>query len=316
MVRFDYLIKGLDAMSRAHRVNTMAGHLGAALVAGYLIAEQHPQLDDRVYAGIEGELDRIIHGESVFSPREGSPITVDDMFEPHGEEVTKAELVEDIAEALARNIDEPHESGHNAIFAAIAIRALKDHPTLAVPPVVHGICRLIAGFDNTKPGSGFYGRLRGRIDGRAVPLPKDDAFPPYAGLSAMAEVVVEELNRTAGERRDGFGGIWHIVNHAAALAELAAYGYADLATKGLPSHHRHMRLFRTLPNVADEFGDETPAMYDPRTPEFWDGRQEIRRDRARLTHRIKTLYGFDALVHLVADEDRRRIANERLLYLM
>jgi hypothetical protein len=316
MVRFDYLIKGLNAMSRAHRVNTMAGHLGAALVAGYFISEQHPKLDDKVYAGIEGELDRIIRGESVFSPRKDSSITVDDMFKPHTEEEAKTELVDNIAEALARNIDELHESGHNVIFASIAIRAFKDHPDLATSAVVNGIYRLITDFNGTKPGSGYYGKQRGRIDGRAIPLSKDNTFPPYAGLSAMAEVVIEELIQTAGERRDGFGGMWHVINHAAALAELAAYGYPELATKGLPAHHQHMRLFRTLPNVSDEFGDETPTKYDPHTLEFWGAQQKIRRDRAHLTHRIKTLYGFDALIPLVADENKRKQANEKFMYLM
>ena len=82
MLHLDYLAKGLNAMSRAHRVNTMAGHLGAAVVAGYFIGEQHPNLDDKVYAGIEAELDRIIHGESVFSPTKDAPIAVAEMFKP------------------------------------------------------------------------------------------------------------------------------------------------------------------------------------------------------------------------------------------
>ena len=86
MVDLDYLEKGLNAMSRAHHVNTMAGHLGAAVVAGYFIAEQHPNLDDKVYAGIESELNRIIRGESVFSPRKDASITVAEMFTPFAKE--------------------------------------------------------------------------------------------------------------------------------------------------------------------------------------------------------------------------------------
>lgn len=315
MVDFDYLVKGLNALSRAHRVNTMAGHLGAAVVAGYFIAEQHPALDEKVYVGIEGELDRLIRGESVFSPKTNAPITVADMFAPHPKEPPKAELVDAIAEALSRNIGRTRESGHNVIFAAIAIRALKDHPDLATPSVAEGIGRLIAGFNDSKPGSGYYGKQRGRIDGNKVTLPEEDAFPPYASLSVMAEVVLDELIRSAGERRDGFGGLWHVINHAAALAELAAYGYRELATQGLPAHHQHMRLFRTVPNVAEELGQETPAEHDPRTAAFWTS-GPIRRDRARLDHRIKTLYGFDAIVELVEDETKRQQANEKLRYLM
>ena len=33
-----------------------------------------------------------------------------------------------LAEVLSHNLDQPRESGHNVIFASIAIRALKGHP--------------------------------------------------------------------------------------------------------------------------------------------------------------------------------------------
>ncbi|OYW24819.1 MAG: hypothetical protein B7Z55_01075 [Planctomycetales bacterium 12-60-4] len=315
MVDFDYLIKGIHALSRAHRVNTMAGHLGAAVVAGYFIAEQHPDLDPRVYAGIEGELDRIIRGESVFSPRQNASINVTEMFAPFPAEPARPNLIDGIAAALEQNIGETRESGHNVIFAAIAVRALKDHPDLATPAVTDGIRRLIAGFNGVKPGSGYYGKDRGRIDGRKVPLPEDKTFPPYADLPTMARVVANELIQHAPERRDGFGGLWHVINHGAALAELARHGYGELATKGLPAHHQHVQLWKTVPNVAEELGPETPTPHDPRTSEFWDT-DTIRRDRARLDHRIKTLYGFDALVELLEDQPIREQANNKLRYLM
>ncbi len=315
MVNFDYLAKGLCAMSRAHHVNTMAGHLGAAVVAGYFIAEQHPDLDARVYQGIEAELDRIIRGESVFSPSKNAAISVAEMFEPFAKEQPKENLIDGIADALADNIDQTRQSGHNAIFASIAIRALKDHPELATPSVIEGIRKLTVGFNGATPGSGYYGKQKGRIDGRKVPLPKDDAFPPYADLQAMASAVLDELIQHALERRQGFGGLVHLINHAAALAELARYGYRELATRGLAAHHQHMLLWKTLPNVTDELGPLTPTEHDPRTAAFWQS-GNIRRDSARLDHRIKTLYGFDALVELVEDKARRKQGNLKLRYFM
>ena len=47
-------------MARAHRVNGMTGHLGAALVAGYCFAREHDALGSDVASGIEGELERVI----------------------------------------------------------------------------------------------------------------------------------------------------------------------------------------------------------------------------------------------------------------
>jgi len=315
MIDSGYLAAGLNAMARAYRVNPMAGHLGAAVVAGCFIAEQHPDLDAEVCRGIQGELDRIVRGESVFSPKENAAIRAPQMFEPFAEETTDGSLIAGIADALDANIEETRESGHNVIFASIAIRALRERPDLTTPSVVEGICKLIAGFNGASPGSGYYGKEEGRRNGRDVSVPKDDSFPPYVDLAGMANAVVDELVRHAPERREGFGGLWHIINHGAALAELARHGHAGLAVKGLPSHHHHVQLWRTLPNVADELGPETPAPHDPRTAAFWRS-GSIRRERAHLTHRIKTLYGFDALMELVDDESKRRQGNDSLRYLM
>ena len=315
MVSLDYLAQGLNAMSRAHRVNKMAGHLGAAVVAGHFIREQHPNLDDRVYAGIEADLDRIIRGESVFSPGKDALISVAEMFRPFAKEQPEESRIDGIAQSLAQNIDQTRESGHNVIFAAIAIRALKNHPDLATPSVTNGIQKLIAGFNDSRPGSGYYGKQRGRIDGREVSLPEDDTLPLYASSQEMADVVLDELIQHAAERRDGFGGLWHVINHAAGLVELAACGYRELAARGLAAHRQHMRLLETVPNVAGELGAETPTEHDPRTPAFWNA-DDIRRDRARLDHRIKTLYGFDTLIGLIEDKPKRCQAKAALRYLM
>ena len=60
MVDFEYLHRGLCGLANAHRANAMAGHLGAAVVAGYFFGEDHPNLDPRVVTAVEQQLDRII----------------------------------------------------------------------------------------------------------------------------------------------------------------------------------------------------------------------------------------------------------------
>ncbi|MEZ6128476.1 MAG: hypothetical protein R3C59_07320 [Planctomycetaceae bacterium] len=315
MIAFEYLSKGLFALARAHQVNAMSGHLGAAVVAGYFIGERHPNLDDKVYQGIEAELERIIRGESVFSPRQGAALSASAMFEPFPNETPRENLIDGIAEALARNIGRARESGHNVIFASIAIRALKDHPDLATPSLVDGIRKLMALFNNASAGSGYYGKEKGRINGRQVTLSSDDGIPPFPDLEAMANTVVDDLIQHAAQHREGFGGLWHIINHAAALAELSQQGYRDLAIKGLAGFHEHYRLFHTVPDISEEKGAETPTENSPFTADFWSP-EKIRRERAHLTHRIKTMYGFDELTELVESETRRTQGADRLRYLM
>ncbi len=87
----------------------------------------------------------------------------------------------------------------------------------------------IVGFDGESPGSGYYGKQEGRINGNKLSLPNDDEFPPQAKLKAMANAVLDDLIQHASESQVGFGGFVHVINHTAALAELAQYGYRDLS---------------------------------------------------------------------------------------
>ena len=315
MIHPDYLTQGLQALARAHQVNPMCGHLGAALVAATFIPEEAPELPDGVWRGMEGQLDQILEGKSVFSPRDNSPIGVRELFAPFAAESPHIDLVPGIADALRGNIDRPRQSGHNVIFASIAIRAFTEHPVWATPSLVDGTRKLIAAFDGAHPGSGYYGKETGRINGNEVQLPDDESFPPYDNLETMAHVVVQELIQHGHEVRSGYGGLWHVINHAAALVELDRYGYGELAVQGLPAHHTHVRLWRALPDLTDERGHETPSKHDPRAAAFWAPTQLVN-ERAHLTHRVKTLYGFLVLMRLITDETIRANGWQALRCLM
>ena len=310
-----YIEKGLSGLSRAHLVNPMTGHLGAALVAGYLFSQDHRELDGGVHAGMEKELDRILSGESAFDPGAGAPVATSDLFAPYPDEDAREDQIDGIAQVLSGNIGRTRSSGHNVIFASMSIRALKEYPQYATPSIIDGIRRLIGGFNQASAGSGYYGREKGRIDGDQVVLQDDPRFSPFSSSEHMIDVVLDELLETAPERKQGFGGLWHIINHAAALIDLSEYGYPNLAQRGLEAHHRHVRLWRSLPNVEDELGTEDPSEHDPCTAVYWAS-CTLRRDRARLTHRIKTLYGFYRLVDLVDDPTKVQQAGASLRYLM
>ncbi len=316
MTDFKYLYLGLCGLARAHQANPMAGHLGAAVVAGYFFGEDNPDLDDKVYTAVEKELDRIIQGEeSLWYDQKKAGITVPELFEPFPDEPPQEKHITTIAKALATNIDKTRQSGHNVIFSAIALRALHDHPIYATPSIIEGIRKLVEGFDGAVPGRGYYGRQRGWIVGDKVNLPVDNDFPPYKSQQSMVEVVVDELIRLASVRRQGFGGLVHIINHAAALTELSLFSYRDLARRGLAAHHQHVRLWRSLPDVEGELGPLRRAERDPRNPEYWSS-ETPSQSSARLTHRIKTMYGFFTLLRLTKDPATRKQAEEKFLYLM
>ncbi len=316
MIQPTYLYSGLCALARAHCAGSMAGHLGAAVVAGYFVGEEQPMLDRQVYAGVAAQLDQIISGEeSIWYNQEKIGMPVPALFTPFPEEEPAPQQIPTIADALAVNIGQTRQSGHNVIFASIAIRALTDHPKYATPAIIDGICQLIASFDSAVPGRGYWGKEKGWISGDLVQLNEESALPPYDSLPAMANVVIDHLIDKGAEQRRGFGGLVHVTNHAAAITELSTYGFSELAHSGLPAHHHHLRLWRALPELSAELGTLVRSHHDPRTPAYWTD-QSTSQFSAELTHRIKTLYGFFTLLRLIDDPEKRAQATEQYLYLM
>ncbi len=315
MIDFDYLYKGVCGIANAHQAGTMAGHLGAAVTAGYFFGEDQSDLPDEVFTGVQGELERVIGGEeAIWFNAKKAGVTPTELFEPFPKEKPSEELIKSIADALEKNVGQTRQSGHNVIFASIALRGLHDHPEFATPQIVTGIRKLIEGFNNAHPGRGYYGKKTGWLTGNQVELKPDDKFPAYQSLQQMVDVTIAELIATASVRKQGFGGLWHIVNHAAGITELDRFGYKQVAERGLPAHHQHIRLWRSLPDVKAELGATIKADHDPRQPAYWEGM--LKRDEARLTHRIKTLYGFYTLMRFIEDKATRKKAENAFLYLM
>jgi hypothetical protein len=296
----------------------MAGHLGASLIAGYFVGEQRPNLDRDVYRGIEDDLKRVVSGESVFGKKMSKKSSLSDpeLFEPFPQQKPDAALIDGIAESLERGIDKPRQSGHNVIFGSLAIRALKKHPEFATPAIVDGIVKLMSLFSNETPGSGYYGKEKGRIQGDKIVLPDEDGTPAYDDIDGMALAVFNEmLDLKPNVYRNGYGSLVHIINHAAAIADLAEAGYVELVPRAIASHHQHLRLWRNLPNVADEEGKMQVSRFTPHMAEYWNS-GNIPYDRALLTHRVKTMFGFDELAAAVDREAQEMAAYDKLRYMM
>ena len=67
-------------------------------------------------------------------------------------------------------------------------------------------------------------RSPGWKNGNQAPLADEATTPAYKSLGDMANVMIGQLIATASEHRRGFGGLFHLINHAAALTELTARG--------------------------------------------------------------------------------------------
>lgn len=315
MIPFDYFRVGLTGLANAHRAGTMAGHLGAAVLAGFFLGEDHPNFPAEVFTGLQRELDRIVAGEEGiwFDPQRAG-ISAQQLFSLSLVTASDPEPIDGIAAALSDNIDALHESGHNVIFASIGLRALHRHAEFAADDVVSGIRRLIAAFHGTYGGRGYFGKSVGWRNAEDVDLGGALSKHRFSEISSMVDTTLKVHVETAHLRKQGFGGLWHVINHAAAIVELNRLGYTELAQRALASQHRHLLLWDALPDVESELGPVIPAMHDPREPAYWD--ETLKRDDARLTHRVKTLFGFLTLVEQSGDTALVERATHALRYLM
>ncbi len=313
MVDFSYMQSGLAGLSRAHRGGGMAGHLGGALLAGYFFSELKSDLDPGVYLGIERDLERVMRGEEDFwfDPKKKG-ITIPELFEPlpKGGTVSKT-AKKDVAEALRQSIAKTRQSGHNVIFGSLAIRALDSHPELATDGVADGLIKLLATFTTVGPGKGYRGVVEGWKQGDFA----GDGAHGYDSIDAMAEATLDYLIAHAHEHRQGFGGPFHLIDHAAGLIDLSQCGIHDLAEEGLPAHRQHLRLLEQLPVLDEELGALKKSDKTPFDPAYW-AKRKSEQWSADLTHRIKVLYGYEIVKAAVDNEEKCRAADLVFPYLM
>jgi hypothetical protein len=197
VVGHEYLAAGLAAFSRP--TDWSAGHHGAALIAGYYFCRENA-IDERTAQSVRRNLDEYVAGlPDAFPARPDGPTVETDR----------------IAETLRESVALYRAGGHDAIYAATALKALRDAPEMAVAPVVDGVCALLRD---------FVGRFPGR--------PGCDGYRDDADLA----------RRTCDTilRRGPFRGSGHVVTHADALLTLSECGYPDLARLGYAAHERHV----------------------------------------------------------------------------
>ncbi|MDB4416231.1 hypothetical protein N9270_05850, partial [Akkermansiaceae bacterium] len=80
-------------------------------------------------------------------------------------------------------------------------------------------------------------------------------------------------------------------------------------------HRKHFRLWRNLPNVAEEKGPMKVSRFTPHTAEYWTT-GNVPYDRALLTHRVKTMFGFDELATVLEEKGKEKAAYDKIRLMM
>jgi hypothetical protein len=248
----EYLYRGVRALSDAHRVHWTDAHHGAAVLAGYFFCREIP-LDEHTIRAVRTNLDNYIASQPAMfagpAKPEGAPAAADR-----------------IVETLAGHMSELRGAAHDQIFAALAVKALKHAPEMAVEPVVSGMCKLLAGFvARFRPEDSEYNR--------AHPM------QPYANDQDLIRATFKALERPRSHLTgQGVVGVIHWVTHADALVTLGECGFADAAKLGYKAHQAFIN--RAAVEPAGESEAATTPAKQWLAAEYWES-EAPRRPRSR-----------------------------------
>jgi len=272
-----HLAAGLVALSRVHPQGWVGGHFGAAVVASHYFCEDN-DLDGRTARALRANVDAFLAHRP-------------DQFPKAGPGAGTADPVR-IVERLDRQVHELRSGGHDKIFAALALRALKDLPEYATPAVVDGICRLLEVFAATaRPVTASRYAL-------------EHPTEPYRGPADLAAATLRAMLRPWGHvRQVGTSGVLHWVTHAEALLTLEDLGYGEVARKGYAAH----QLVHNRPVVDDGSRPPERPPVDWLGPAYWESDTPRRAlDGSWLFgHSFKLPYSLFTLLRRVDDEALR-----------
>jgi hypothetical protein len=287
------ILKGLDGMSRAADPGSPSfvnAHVAAAVISSAFFCREE-KLDDET----RKELLSLVETRLLRKP----------IFEPRKEERADPELVAGLVKDLDAGIDTLRRYGHNIIFAALSLKALRAEPEAVTPARVKGLREMVQSFGKSRaPG----GRPKAR-DGY-VDLSDEQKFIRFAleeYLGAMDLYLI-------GKGHHGFAG--HLLTTGHALVELHRMGYKETAAKGVAAYWQFVEEAR---RGTDLGGKKVPAAPpSPPTPlkrDYWVEQGKRRAGELVSSHLVKYPYSFYALARDLRDDKLKRRLLEKLYHL-
>jgi hypothetical protein len=287
------LLKGLDGMSRvADKGNDpfSGGHNAAAVMASAFFRREQ-KLDE----GTQKEILLLVEARLLTSP----------IYEPRPKEKADPELVAGLVKDLNAGIDVLRRSGHNIIFANIALKALRDVPEAGTPARVAGLRRMVQSFGTRRTGGS-----RPRDMGMPADLADETKFVHFV-FEEYLKALDLYLN---GKGHHGLAG--HLLTVGHALLELRRAGYKETANKGVEAYRQFVTQARDGADLGgNKVGAAPPKSPTPRERDFWVGQGKRRAGVIVSSHIIKYPYSLFALAKDVRDDDLKRRVTEKLYHL-
>ncbi len=214
-------------------------HYGAAAIAGVLWARDLPRdTSELVLSEVKAMLAAL-----------GQPLETPETAEG-GQRLDYHEAETLILDALARTLDGLHWVGHNCIYAAVGLLALRELGGASASEV-SGIASLIRAFERTIPGRSWIGYTAAEVKRLRV---EEGMFPPIETSAQLSELILAELASyrviyAAEAHHDLIG---HMLTFSHALLILRELGHADAFRLALPGL---LKLVLALRASRDAYSD-------------------------------------------------------------
>ncbi|HEU4338783.1 MAG TPA: hypothetical protein VFS19_01835 [Planctomycetota bacterium] len=278
-----YLKRGIEALSDSSLCGPLSGHGGAAVITAYYFCRENA-LDERTVRRVRAKIDEFMLGAGeafdVKRDHEGPPASPDR-----------------IAETLAESVSSLRAGGHDAIFASLALKALRELPELATEPVVDGLCRMLRNFAAAFPI-------------QTSPYDLDHPLDPYRiTLDIVRATSLAILRQPPGMR---MSSVLHWVTHADALVTLSELGYDEVAKLG---HKAHQQAINHPGAISKSLGEDWST--GPRwfKSGYWES-TEPRGGFWGAGHAFKFPYSILKLANRLQGPDEKTNGLERVSWLL
>ena len=279
-------------------------HFPAAVLAGYYFAAEN-RLTSETERKLAVQLERLIAAKP-------------ELFVPYERAGTLSDSAAPVVEALEVSVDRFSELGHNAIFSAYALRALKDLGGTGREQTVLDLASLIRQFD-LKPAS-YWLRIGKGHDPRKFSLPARSIFTDGSTDAEVAGTILGELPKFKNvyTQMGSKSHIGHLLTQAQALLTLRQLGFAWLANRGLYSLECRFVLLKDSQEHASSprsfYRLATRSSLLPVEAAFWD--QDFSKCEWDEGHTFKYTFSFYKLLRLVPGAGVEAAATEKFRYLI
>ncbi|MCU5115051.1 hypothetical protein OCD79_26450 [Bacillus wiedmannii] len=215
------LKSGLSIISQCKRQtnNIWHAHFGAAAIASYFFMKDN-NMDEEITHNMYYQTKRMLNKQNLGE-------VIDDK-----EEIDFQSAEKMIIKSLEHTIDELHWVGHNVIYAALSLLAMKELQKWGDNQEIEGITNLIISFRKTIPGRSWIGFTTKEVKQLSI---KDEIESELRNPKQLSTFILNELSQfniiyRAESHHDLIG---HLLTFSHAINIMYDLGHRDIFQRGI-----------------------------------------------------------------------------------